>query len=263
MVKMEICSDSEDQISKLSDTSLIAYRIRKAGCGAFRVWRNKPSFGGGGSAQALPPASKEITSAAHGSSPLPAQGSCEAPTAPSSLLPESLLSAEGKLVGPTPADHAAPSEAERGRSPSKDALATNTRSDGESREDRPQRTPSPTSHQDASTPFATGAAGASGSSSQPKVPPKNSFPLPRISELFSVVADQGTSSENLGAAAERLVVREVLSATKERDPSTRTDPRRRSVTSSHTPPNPALITHPSKGPGTIALTGADPQGRRR
>jgi hypothetical protein len=74
------------------------------------------------------------------------------------------------------------------------------------------------------------------------------------------VADQGTSSENLGAAAERLVAREVLSTAKERDPSTRTDPRRKSVTSSHTPPNPALIMHPSKGPGTIAPTRVDPQG---
>ncbi|CAM6016024.1 unnamed protein product [Sphagnum balticum] len=76
----------------------------------FRVWRNKPSSGGSGGVQALPPASKEITSATHGSSPPPLQGSCEAPTASSSLLPESLLSVEGKLVGPTPADHAAPSE---------------------------------------------------------------------------------------------------------------------------------------------------------
>lgn len=74
------------------------------------------------------------------------------------------------------------------------------------------------------------------------------------------MADQGTSLENLGAAAERLVAREVFSAAKERDPSTRTDPRRRSVTSSHTPPNPALIMHLSKGPKTIAPTGADPQG---
>ncbi|CAK9868600.1 unnamed protein product [Sphagnum jensenii] len=262
MVKMEICSDSEDQISKVSDSSLIAYRIRKAGRGMFRVQRKiaKSNPGGGSGAQALPPAHKEISSAANGSSLLPAQGSCEAPTTPSSLLPESLLSSEGKLVGLTSVDHAAPNESERGQFPSKDALATNARSDGESREGRLQWTPSPTCHRDVSTPFATGAAGASGSSSQPKVPPKNSFSLPRISEFFSVVVGQGTSSENLGAAAERLVAREVLSAAKESDPSTRTDQRRRLVTSSHTPPNPTLSTHPSKGPGTIAPTGADPQG---
>jgi len=116
------------------------------------------------------------------------------------------------------------------------------------------------SHRNVSIPFATGAVEASGSSSQPKVPPKNSFPLPRISELFFVVVGQGTSSENLGAAAERLVAREVPSVAKESDLSTRTDLRRRSVTSSHTPPNPVLITHPRKGPGTIAPTRADPQG---
>jgi len=74
------------------------------------------------------------------------------------------------------------------------------------------------------------------------------------------VVGQGTSSENLGAAAERLVAREVPSVAKESDLSTRTDLRRRSVTSSHTPPNPVLITHPRKGPGTIAPTRADPQG---
>ncbi len=139
-------------------------------------------------------------------------------------------------------------------------LATNARSDGESRKGRLQRTPSLISHRDVSTPFATGAAEASGSSSQPKVLPKNSVPLLRISELFSVVAAQGTSLENLGAAAERLVAREVLSTAKENDPSARIDPRRRSVTSSHTPPNLVLITHPSKGPGTIAPTGANLQG---
>ncbi len=184
MVKMEICSNSENQISKLSDSSFIAYRIRKAGRDAFRVRRKKSSSGGGGGAQALPPARKEILSVTNGSFLPLAQGSCEAPTAPSSLLPESLFNAEGKLVGPMSMNHAAPSESERGRSPSKDALATNARSDGESCEGRLQWTPSLTSHRDVSTPFATGAAGASGSSSQPKVPSKNTFPLPRISELF-------------------------------------------------------------------------------
>jgi len=226
----------------------------------FRVRRKKPSSGGGGDVHVLPPVRKEISSAANGSSLPPAQGSCETPTAPSSLLSENLLSVEGKLVGPTSADHATPNESEQGRSLSKDALTTNTWSDGESREGHLQRTPSPTSHRDVSTPFATGATGALRSSSHPKVPPKNSFPLPRISEFFFVMAGQRTSSENLGTVAERLVAREVFSAAKESDPGTRTDSRRRSVTASHTPPNPALITHPSKGPGMIAPTGADPQG---
>jgi len=112
MVKMEICFDSKDQISKLSDSSLIAYRIRKAGRGAFRVQRSKPNSGGGGGAQAFPPACKEISSVANGSFLPPAQGSCEAPTASSSLLPESLFSAEGKFIEPTSTDHAAPSESE-------------------------------------------------------------------------------------------------------------------------------------------------------
>jgi len=37
MVKKDFCYDSEDQTSKLSDSARIAFRIRKAGRGAFRV----------------------------------------------------------------------------------------------------------------------------------------------------------------------------------------------------------------------------------
>jgi hypothetical protein len=265
MVKMEICSDSEDQqISKLSESSMIAYRIRKAGCGARlglgKFKSNKPSSGGGDGTKAFPPTSKEVSSAINGSSYPPAQGSCEAPATPSILLPESLLSKKGKNVRQTSADPATLSESERCQSPSKDVLATTAWSNGELREGRLQRPSSLIRHRDVSTQLAKGAAGAFGSSSQPQVPPKNSLPLPCISELFSVVAGQGPSSKNLGVAAGRLVAREDLPAAREKDPSERTEPRRKSNTFSATPPNLALITHPSSGPGTIAPTGADPQG---
>jgi hypothetical protein len=118
MVKMEICFDSEDQqISKLSESSLIAYRIRKAGCdtrlkfGKFKS--NKPSFGGGGSAKVFPPTSKEVPSATNGSSNLPTQDSCETPATSSTLLLESLLSKKGNNAGQAPTDPAALSESEK------------------------------------------------------------------------------------------------------------------------------------------------------
>jgi hypothetical protein len=56
--------------------------------------------------------------------------------------------------------------------------------------------------------------------------------------LFSVVAGKGSSSEILGAAAKRQEAREELLATKEKDPSERTDSRRRSNTFLVTLPNP-------------------------
>jgi hypothetical protein len=70
---------------------------------------------------------------------------------------------------------------------------------------------------------------------------------------------QGPSSENLGATVERLVAREDLLAARNKDPSEKTESKRRSNTFSATPPNPALITRPGNGPGTIAPTGANPQ----
>jgi hypothetical protein len=71
---------------------------------------------------------------------------------------------------------------------------------------------------------------------------------------------QGTSLEDLGVAAERLAAREASPDANEKGPSKRSGPRRGSDSTSHTPPNPALSAHPSKGPGSIAPTGADPQG---
>jgi len=126
MVKMEICSDSEDQqISKLSESSLIAYRIQKAGRGARlglkKLKSSKLSSGGGGDAKFFPPASKEISLATNGSSEPPAQGSCDALATPSSLLPESLLSKKGKIIGQALADPAALNELGRCQSPSKGA----------------------------------------------------------------------------------------------------------------------------------------------
>jgi hypothetical protein len=108
--------------------------------------------------------------------------------------------------------------------------------------------------------FAKGAAGASGSSSQHQVLPKNSLPLPRISELLSVVVGQGPNLEYRGATAERWEAKEDLLAVGEKDPSEIIKSRRKANTFLTTPPNPALITRPSSGPGTTAPTGADPQG---
>ncbi|CAK9858308.1 unnamed protein product [Sphagnum jensenii] len=265
MVKMEICSDSKDQhISKLNESSLIAYRIRKVGRGArLRLGKfksNKPNVGGGGDAKFFPLASKEVSSATNGPSDPPAQGPCEAPVAPSNLLPESLFSKNGKNVGQALADSAALSESERGQPPSKDVQATTTWSDGESREGRLQWSSPAIKHREVSTQFAKEVTAASGSSSQPQVPPKNSLPLPRISELFSVVVGQGPNSENLGVAAERREAKEDLSAAREEDPSERTESRRGLNTSSTTPPNPTLIMRPGNGPRMTAPMGANPQG---
>jgi hypothetical protein len=264
MVKMEIYFDLEDQISKLNETSLIAYRIRKVGHGVrlgFGKFKSfKPSSSGGVGAKAFPPASKEVSSATNGPFLPPAQGSCEALTAPSCLPLESSLSEKGKNTGQAPAYLATPSESKGCQAPSKGTQVTTTKSDGESREGRLQRPFSPTSHQNLSTQLAKGAAGAAGSSSQLKVPLKNSLTLPRISELFFVVAGQGSSSGYLGAAAERLVASEELSIARGKDPRKRSEPRGRSDTFSAAPPNPALIMHLGKGPGTTAPMGADPQG---
>jgi len=101
---------------------------------------------------------------------------------------------------------------------------------------------------------------ASGSSLQHQVPSKNSPPFSRILEPFSVIVGQGTSLEDLGAAAERLVVREASPDANEKGPSKRSGPRRGSDSTLHTSLNPALSAHPSKGPGPIAPTGVDPQG---
>jgi hypothetical protein len=93
MVKMEICSDSEDQqVSKLNESFLMAYRIQKVwrsarlGLGKFKCNKSNPS---GGGAKALPATSKEISSTTNGSFDLLAQSSCEAPSTPNTLLPES------------------------------------------------------------------------------------------------------------------------------------------------------------------------------
>jgi len=230
----------------------------RLGLGKFK--NNKPNSGSGGSAKVFPLTSKEVSSATNGSSDPPAQGSCETPSAPSILLPKNLLSEKGKNVGQASADPAAFRESERCQSPSKDAQATTARSDGESHEGRLQRSSPPIKHREVSTQFAKGATGASGSSSQPQVPPKNSLPLPCISKLFSVVVGQRPSSENLGAAVERWVAKEDLSTTRKKDPSERIKSRRKSNTFSATLPNPALITRPGSGPGMTTPTGADPQG---
>jgi len=92
MVKMEICSDLEDQqISKLSESSLIAYRIRKvrrdARLGLRKFKSSKPSSRGGDGTKFFLSASKEVSSVTNGSSEPPAQRllrcSCRAELSPS------------------------------------------------------------------------------------------------------------------------------------------------------------------------------------
>jgi len=154
MLKMEICSDSEDQqISKLSESFLIAYRIQKAGrdvrLGLRKFKSNKPSFGSGSGAKAFSPASKEVSLATNGSSDLLEQGSCEIPAASSTLLPESLPNKKRKNVRQVPTDLVAPNKSERCQSPSKYAQATTAQNDGELREGRLQWPFSLIRHRDA------------------------------------------------------------------------------------------------------------------
>jgi len=285
MIKMEICSDSEDkQISKLNESSLIAYRIQKAGHGArlgFEKFKsNKSSFGGGNGTKVFRPASKEASSATNRLSEPLVQDHCEVLLAPSSLIPESLLRKKGANASQAPMDPAALSKSGRLQAPSKDAKAATARSDGESHEGRPQRSPSLIRHRDVLSQFAKGAARTLDSSSQPQVLPKNSHSLllPRLIELYSKVAGQGLSSEILGATAARQVTREDLLVAEEKDSSGRSDSRedllvaeekdssgrsdskRGSNTFKGTPPNPTPITRLGKGLGTIPPTGADPQG---
>lgn len=169
---MEICFNSEDQqISKLSQSSLIAYRIQKVGrdahLGLGKFKSSKPSSRGDGGAKFFMPASKEVSLATNGSFEPPAQGSCDAPAVSSSFFPESLLSEKGKIVGQALVDPATLSESGRCQSPSKGVQATTAQSDGESHESRPQRSSPTIKHQEVSTQFAKGATEASGSSSQP------------------------------------------------------------------------------------------------
>jgi hypothetical protein len=261
MVKMEICSDPYDQhISKLNETSVIAYRIRKARCGVHSGFgKFKPRSGSGGGAKVFLPVSKEVLFGTNGSFVLPVQCSSETLAAPSTLLLESLLS-KGKNTNAALEDPVATSDSKSCRSPGKSAQTATIQSDGESHEGNLQRSPLPICHREVSTQFAMGTAGAPGSFSQSQVLPKNFVPLPHISKLFSVAAGKGPSSEILGVATERREARGKLPATRKKDPSERTDSRRRSNTVSATPPNPALTTRPGNGPRTTAPTGVDPQG---
>jgi len=56
------------------------------------------------------------------------------------------------------------------------------------------------------------------------------------------------------------VAREDISPARAKELNERNASRRKSTTPTTAPPNPALITHPSSGPGTTSPTGADIQG---
>jgi len=143
MVKMEICSDSEDQqISKLNESSLIAYRIRKVGRGArlgFGKFKSKKlNFDGNVGAKDFRPANNEASSATNGSFEPPAHDHRGAFLAPSSLISESLLIKKEGDAGLAPTDPTAPSELGRSQALSKGAKATTARSEEVFREGHPQ-----------------------------------------------------------------------------------------------------------------------------
>ncbi|CAK9215899.1 unnamed protein product [Sphagnum troendelagicum] len=265
MVKMKINSEFEDlQISRLNEFFLVADRIRKAGCGTrqglgkFKC--NQPNPSGSGGARASFSTSNEISSIANGSSNPPAQGSCEAPSTPSTSLSGSSLSKGGKNASQAPTDPATFGDPTRCRFLGKDAQANSPRSDGGSREGWPQWSSSPITHRDISTQITLSTAGASGNFSLTQVPPKNTSPLPHILEFFYAIVGQGSGLESLGAAAARQVVKEDLSTARAKEPNERSAIRRKSATPTTAPPNPILITHPSSGPGTTSPTGGDTQG---
>ncbi|CAK9271392.1 unnamed protein product [Sphagnum jensenii] len=259
MVQMKINSESEDlQISRLNEFFLVADRIRKArrdarqGLGKFKCNKSNPSDGGGTRASSL--TSNEISSIANGSSDPPAQGSCEAPSVPSTFLSGSSLNKGGKNASQALADPATLSDPARCWLLGKDAQANSPWSDGGSREGCLQRSSLPTSHRDILTRITMSAAKASGSFSLTQVYPKNTSPLPHIPELFSAIVGQGSGSENLGAAATRQVAREDLSTARAKEPNERSAVRRKLTTPTTAPPNPTLITHPSSGSGTTSPT---------
>ncbi|CAK9867606.1 unnamed protein product [Sphagnum jensenii] len=256
MATMEICSNLKDQqTSKMHEASMLAYKVRKASRNVRLGFRKpKRSPGGSGGAKAFPLGGKEISLDANRPSVLLAHGSNEALNAPLTHLSENLFS-KGKCAVAAPEDPATTSAWNRCQAPS--TQAASTRSDGEASEERLQRPPPPSSHREVSTQSSKEAAGAPGYLSHTQVLPKISTPLSRIPELFSVVAGKGQSSEHRGSTAERQVARGG-SPPKESDPSKRPVSKGRPSISLATPPNAALTTHPSNGPGPTAPTGADP-----
>ncbi|CAM6023817.1 unnamed protein product [Sphagnum balticum] len=150
MVKTKINSKLGDlQISKLNEFFLVVDKIRKAGCGArqgFGKFKcNKLNPSGGGSTWPPSSLSHEIASA-NGSLVWFVHGSRKAPFAPNFPSPGRSLSKEGKIASQAPADSITPNDLERCHLPTKNAQAFSTRSDGESREGRLQRSSPPTSH---------------------------------------------------------------------------------------------------------------------
>jgi hypothetical protein len=212
----------------------VAYRIRKPGRDAWlgleKFKCNKPNPNGGGDARTLLPTGKEISSTTNGPSDLLKQGSCEAPSAPSTSLLKSLLSKRGKNARQAPVDLAILNDSEKCQLPNKDVQVTSARNDGGSHKSYLQGSSSPTSHWGISTQIAMSAAEASGSPSLPQVPLKNSSPLPCILELFFTSVGQGSGSKSLGVAAARQVAREDLSTARAKELNKRSAIRKKSTT---------------------------------
>jgi hypothetical protein len=92
MVKMEICSDPEDQqTSKMNEASLLAYKVRKAGRDV-RLGFGKFKPSSIDDAKAFPPKSKKVVLGSDSPFVSPTQCSNEAPVALSLFPSESLLS---------------------------------------------------------------------------------------------------------------------------------------------------------------------------
>ncbi|CAM6035030.1 unnamed protein product, partial [Sphagnum compactum] len=146
--------------------------------------------------------------------------------------------------------------------PNRSAQAISARSDGDTREGHPQRSPSTIAHLDISTRATTSAVEATGRPSLTQVLPKQSPSFPRISKSFSTIVGQRPDQESLGAAAARQVAREDISAARAKELSERSESRKKSTTPTTAPPNPTLITHSGSGPGTTLSTGGDIQARK-
>jgi hypothetical protein len=116
MVKMEIYSDPEDQqISKMNEASLLAYKVRKAGHRE-RLGFGKFKLSSGSGTKVFPPESKKIAFGTGSFFVPPLRCSNEALAAPNFFPSESLLS-NGKKADVEPEDSAATNKLQRRQPP--------------------------------------------------------------------------------------------------------------------------------------------------
>jgi hypothetical protein len=265
MVKMEICSNLEDQqISKLNEYSLVAYRIWKTGRDArlgFGKFKSKKlNLGGGVGAKALRPECKDVPSATNGSFEPSTHDHRGSLLAPSSSTPESSLRIQETNADLASTNPTAPNESGNTQAPSKGAKAAATKSNEESREGLPRRSSSSIKHREVLSRLVKEVVGAPGSSSLVQVPPKNPPSLFSSDISFQNTTGQGGSLGTPSTIAKRHVTSGKLSAIEEKNSRESSDPEKGSNTNKHTLPSPTLITHLSKGPRKSVPKGADLQG---